>query len=44
MTDEQLSTLAAWRETPYFSEAERAALALTEVGCRLADRAAPIPD
>jgi AhpD family alkylhydroperoxidase len=43
-TDERLFTLPAWREAPYFTEAERAALALTEVGCRLADRTAPIPD
>ncbi len=28
--DERINTLAAWRETPYFSDAERAALALTE--------------
>jgi AhpD family alkylhydroperoxidase len=43
-TDERLLTLSAWREAPYFTEAERAALALTEAGCRLADRASPIPD
>jgi len=36
--------VAAWREAPYFTEAERAALALTEAGTRLADRADPIPD
>jgi AhpD family alkylhydroperoxidase len=43
-TDERLFTLAAWREVPYFNEAERAALALTEAGTRLADRADPVPD
>jgi AhpD family alkylhydroperoxidase len=43
-TDERLSTLAAWREAPYFTEAERAALALTEAGTRLADRADAVPD
>lgn len=43
-TDERLLTLSAWREAPYFTEAERAALALTEVGCRLADRAGPIAE
>jgi AhpD family alkylhydroperoxidase len=43
-TDERLFTLAAWREAPYFTEAERAALALTEAGTRLADRATPVPD
>jgi AhpD family alkylhydroperoxidase len=43
-TDERLFTLAAWREAPYFSEAERAALALTEEGTRLADRPDAVPD
>jgi AhpD family alkylhydroperoxidase len=43
-TDERLSTLAAWRDAPYFTDAERAALALTEAGTRLADRADPVPD
>jgi len=44
VTDERLLTLAAWRESPYFDEAERAALALTEAGTRLADRANPVSD
>jgi AhpD family alkylhydroperoxidase len=43
-TDERLFTLAAWREAPYFTEAERAALALAEAGTRLADHADPVPD
>jgi AhpD family alkylhydroperoxidase len=43
-SDERLATLAAWRESPYFTEAERAALALAEAGTRLADRADPVPD
>ena len=43
-TDERLATLAAWREAPYFTDAERAALALAEAGTRLADRADPVPD
>jgi AhpD family alkylhydroperoxidase len=43
-TDERLLTLAAWRESPYFTEAERTALALTEAGTRLADRPDPVPD
>jgi alkylhydroperoxidase family enzyme len=42
--DERIFTLAAWRETPYFSDAERAALALTEAATRLADRSDPVPD
>jgi AhpD family alkylhydroperoxidase len=42
--DERLSTIAAWRETPYFTDAERAALALTEAATRIADRTDPVPD
>ena len=40
----RIFTLAAWRETPYFTDAERAALALTEAATRLADRPDPVPD
>ncbi len=43
-TDERLFAIAAWRETPYFTEAERAALALAEAATRLADRADAVPD
>jgi AhpD family alkylhydroperoxidase len=43
-TDERLFAVSAWRETPYFSDAERAALALTEAVTRLADREDPVPD
>jgi AhpD family alkylhydroperoxidase len=43
-TDERLFTVAAWRESPYFTAAERAALALTEAATRLSDRADPVPD
>jgi AhpD family alkylhydroperoxidase len=43
-TDERLFTLAAWREAPYFTDAERAALALTEAVTRLSDRVDPVPD
>ena len=32
------------RDTPYFTDAERAALALTEAITRLADRPDPVPD
>ena len=42
--DERIFTLSAWRETPYFTDAERAALALTEAATRLADRSDPVPD
>ncbi|RLP99626.1 carboxymuconolactone decarboxylase family protein [Micromonospora sp. CV4] len=43
-TEERLFAVAAWRETPYFTEAERAALALAEAATRLADRADAVPD
>ena len=43
-TDERLFAVAAWRDTPYFTDAERAALALTEAVTRLSDRADPVPD
>ena len=43
-SSERIHTVAAWRETPYFSDAERAALALTEAATRLADRPDPVPD
>jgi AhpD family alkylhydroperoxidase len=43
-TDERLFSVAAWRDTPYFTEGERAALALTEAMTRLSDRADPVPD
>jgi alkylhydroperoxidase family enzyme len=36
--------VAAWRETPFFSEPERAALALTEAATRLSDRPEAVPD
>jgi AhpD family alkylhydroperoxidase len=43
-TDERLFAVAAWREAPYFTDAERAALALTEAATRLADRPDPVSD
>ena len=43
-TNQRLFAVAAWRETPYFTDAERAALALTEAVTRLSDRADPVPD
>ena len=42
--DERLFTVAGWRDAPYFSGAERVALALTEATTRLADRADAVPD
>jgi len=43
-TDERLFTVAGWRDAPYFTDAERAALALTEAVTRLSDRSDPVPD
>jgi AhpD family alkylhydroperoxidase len=43
-SSERIHLVAAWREAPYFSDAERAALALTEAVTRLADREDPVPD
>jgi AhpD family alkylhydroperoxidase len=43
-TDERIFTIAAWRDTPYFSDAERAALALTEAVTQLSDRPDAVPD
>ncbi|MBB5870314.1 alkylhydroperoxidase family enzyme [Allocatelliglobosispora scoriae] len=41
---EQVDTVAVWRQTRWFSEAERAALALTESVTRLADSPDAVPD
>ena len=43
-SDERLFAVAAWRDAPYFTDAERAALELTEYVTRLADRPDPVPD
>jgi AhpD family alkylhydroperoxidase len=43
-TDDRLFAVACWRDAPYFDEAERAALALTEAVTRMADQAEPVPD
>ena len=42
--DERIFTIGAWRESSYYSDAERAALALAEAVTRLADRPNPVPD
>jgi AhpD family alkylhydroperoxidase len=44
ISDERLWSVAAWREAPYYSDAERAALALVEAMTRIADRAEGVPD
>ena len=43
-SDERIFAVAAWRDAPYFNDAERAALALTEAVTRLSDRPDPVPD
>ena len=43
-TDERLFAVSAWREAPYFTDAERAALALSESMTRLSDSSDPVPD
>ena len=42
--DERIHLVAAWRESPYFTDARRAALALAEAATRIADRPDPVPD
>jgi AhpD family alkylhydroperoxidase len=41
-TEQRLYALSAWAETPFFTDRERAALALTEAVTRIADTHAPI--
>ena len=43
-TDVRLFMVSAWREAPYFSDAERAALALAEAATRVADRPDAVSD
>jgi AhpD family alkylhydroperoxidase len=43
-TDERIYAVAAWQDAPYFTDAERAALALTEAVTRIADRPDPVSD
>ena len=43
-SDDRIFAVAAWRDAPYFTDAERAALALTEAVTRLSDAADPVPD
>jgi AhpD family alkylhydroperoxidase len=43
-TDERIFAVAAWRDAPYFTDAERAALALAEAVTRLSDRPDPVSD
>jgi AhpD family alkylhydroperoxidase len=43
-SDARIFALAAWREAPYYMEAERAALALAEAATRLSDRPEAVTD
>jgi AhpD family alkylhydroperoxidase len=43
-TDQRIFAVAAWRDAPFFTDGERAALALTEATTRVSDRADPVPD
>jgi len=43
-SDERLDTVAAWRDAPFFTDAERAALELTEALTRVADRPDSVSD
>ncbi len=43
-TEQRLFAVAAWRDTPFFTDAERAALDLTEAVTRLSDRRDAVPD
>jgi AhpD family alkylhydroperoxidase len=43
-SDERLFTVAAWREAPYFTDAERVALEVTEALTRIADMGEPFSD
>lgn len=43
-TDERLFATAAWRDAPWFTDDERAALALTEAVTRISDREDAVPD
>ena len=43
-TSLRLNLVAVWREATVFTEAERAALELTEQGTRIADAAGGVPD
>ncbi|MFJ8885550.1 carboxymuconolactone decarboxylase family protein [Streptomyces sp. NPDC102402] len=43
-SDERVHAVASWRETPYFTPEERAALALAEAATRLSDRVDPVSD
>ncbi len=43
-SDARIFAIGAWREAPYYTEAERAALTLAEAMTRISDRADAVPD
>lgn len=43
-SDQRIHSIAVWRETTYYTDAERAALALAEAVTRLSDRTDAVPD
>ena len=43
-TAQRLATVAVWRDAPFFTDAERAALALAESITRIADEIERVPD
>jgi AhpD family alkylhydroperoxidase len=43
-SEDRLAAVSAWRESPFLSEAECAALALAEAMTRIADSSDPVPD
>jgi AhpD family alkylhydroperoxidase len=43
-SDERIGLVAAWREAPYYTDEERAALAFTEAATRMADKSDAVPD
>jgi AhpD family alkylhydroperoxidase len=43
-TEQRIYAISAWREAPYFTEAERAALALAEAMTRINDRSDAVSD
>jgi AhpD family alkylhydroperoxidase len=43
-SEQRIVMVGAWRESPYYTDAERAALALTEAVTRLADRPDAVAD
>lgn len=43
-SDQRIFSISAWREAPFYSDEERAALALTEAATRVADQSDPVSD